>query len=501
MYIPASWKSYWLPFGLLGVVVTITFGGALGNGFVNYDDPVLILNNPLVHTLSPRIWWSFDPQLYDPLTLLLYQLLHLAFGFSPAAYHGASLLLHIGNTMLLFVFLRRFLRDDRMALCGALLFGVHPMQTEAVAWASGMKDLLCAFFFLSAIVSYEHPQENLRRLTPLFFFLALLAKVTAITLPFVLLLLDASRQGSIEGRHVKDKTLYFAIAAAFGLIAMLGRGAAAAALSPWEVILLGARSIFFYLQKFILPIGLSAVYPAPALWIGNPAIAASVVGAVSLICLCIWLRRARPTVVFGIAFFLLTLSPSLLAYQKGGEVILAADRYAYLSSIGLVVAIVSLLAGLNNRKVVLGALLAVALIGVPLSWKQTRTWASTDAVFFNVAKNYPTSSVALTYIGYAAMQRGNLGRAETLLRAAIRSNETNPRAWLNLSGTLVLSRRYAEAENAAREAVRRDPYNPDAYLNLAWAYLGQGETDKASSAYHVALKLAPCLAGTIPVLE
>lgn len=501
MFAPVFWKSRWPLFVLLGLAVAAAFGGALGHGFVNYDDPVLILNNPLIRTFSPKIWWSFDPQLYDPLTLFVYQILYFAFGFAPAAFHSASLIVHIANSVLLFLFLQRILSGRRVAFFGALLFAVHPLNTEAVVWASGLKNLLCTFFFMLSILCHNHPRKEFERLTPLFFFFALLAKVTAVTLPLVLLLLDAYKDGRVEKRHVVEKAFYFVVAGVFGTIAMFGRGEEVALLQPLQVLFLAAVSVFFYLQKFFFPVGLSAVYPAPALHLANPVVGASLLGIVSLIGFWIWSSRNRPAVAFGIGFFLITLMPSFLAYQKGGEVVLAADRYAYLPSIGLIVAVTGLLARLRIQKVALAVLSIATFIGIPLSWSQTKTWASTDSVFFNVARIYPTSTVALSYIGYVAMQRGDLDKAETFLRAALSRNENNARAWVNLSGTLVLRKRYAEAEEAARKATHYDPYNADSYLNLAWACLGQGKSNQASDAYHAAVRLAPRYAGAIPSLE
>jgi tetratricopeptide (TPR) repeat protein len=503
--ISAPWKPRWILSSLLVLATAIAFGGSLRNEFVGWDDQNLILGNPLIWTLDPRIWWSFDPELYDPLTLLAYQVLHLAFGFSPLAFHGFSLLVHIGNVILLFWFLRRIVADDRAGFLGALLFAVHPLHTEAIAWASGLKDLLCTFFFLLGVLSYSESRDRAGQrfqwLTPVFFILALLAKITAITLPLVLLLIDIYKHGKIDRQQLAEKWLYFAVAGLFGTIALVGRGEAAALLQPFQIVLLATRSIFFYLQKFIWPTGLSAIYPAPPIHIGEIATVVTLLGTIFFVGLCVWLRKTRPIVAFGIAFFLVTLLPSLLAYKKGGEVILAADRYAYLPSMGLIIVIAGFMLAFPWRKLATVLVLVAASISIPLAWAQTKTWASTEALFINVLKHYPTSSHALNNIGHSALQAGKLKEAEALIRAAIRYRESNTEAWVNLSGTLVLMKRYNEAESAAREAMRRAPGDAAAHLNLAWALMGQGKTSEAAAAYGKAVRLFPDYAGVIPALE
>src|SRR5438105_9604400 len=113
---------------LLVVIVAgalIAFGDVLNNGFVVWDDPYFILSNLLLRTFDPKIWWTFDPNLYDPITLLVYQVLHFFFGFNPMAFHGVSLALHAANAVLIFFFLRRIITNELFCFLGSLLFAVH----------------------------------------------------------------------------------------------------------------------------------------------------------------------------------------------------------------------------------------------------------------------------------------------------------------------------------------------------------------------------------------
>jgi protein O-mannosyl-transferase len=499
--LPDLVKFRWLLPGLLVVAAAVGFGGSLRNEFVYWDDPGLILNSSLVQTLNPRIWWSYDPELYIPLTLFVYQILHLIFGFSPAAFHGFSLLVHIGNVLLLFWFLNRIVKDEHVSFLGALLFAIHPLHTEAIAWASALKELLCAFFFLLSVLAYSDSRGTFRRLTPVFYILALLAKVSAVTLPLVLLLMDAHKYGKVEKRHFVEKWFYFAAAGLFGLIALFGRGDGATLLKPFQVVFLAARSIFFYVQKFFWPTDLLPIYIARPIHIESPAFALSFLGALALIGICVRLYKTRPTIAFGIGFFLVTLLPSFLAYHKGGDVLVGADHYAYLPSVGLLIALTGSMLIVPWRRVATAAVLIAASVSLPLSWEQTKTWASTESLFTNVLKVDPTVSAAYNNLGVRALGLGKLNEAEMLFRNAIHYKNSNSKAWVSLTATLVFLKRYNEAESIGREATRRRPDDAGAHLNLAVAFLGQGKRSEAAAEYDKAVQLFPAFAGAIPALE
>lgn len=143
---------------ILIAVTAILYLPHVGNALVTLDDRMLITRNPFIQQLTPwslrMIFTTYDPELYVPLTLFTYQIEHLIFGLAPQIYHFTNLLLHIGSAILVFQVIRRIFRSDLTGFVSALLFAVHPLQSEAVFWAAARKDVLSGFFFLLSLFFY-----------------------------------------------------------------------------------------------------------------------------------------------------------------------------------------------------------------------------------------------------------------------------------------------------------------------------------------------------------
>ena len=181
------------------ILVILVFIQVLGNGFVSIDDPVYVTDNP--HVLTGLTWnnflWSlrtFDASIWHPLTWLSHMLDVSIYGKNPSGHHSTSLILHISNTLILFMLLAEATGDKYKSFLVAILFGIHPLHVESVAWIAERKGLLSSFFGLISIVFYIRFVRCRRRtqylLCLLCFLLGLMAKPMIITLPFVLLLLD-----------------------------------------------------------------------------------------------------------------------------------------------------------------------------------------------------------------------------------------------------------------------------------------------------------------------
>ena len=174
---------------ILALTALIYLPGVIRNDFVSLDDMLLITNNEHVHGLSPihiwRVFTSYDPELYVPLTLLSYQMEYSIAGLHPFLYHLDNLFLHLASTVLIFLLFKRLTKNEFLALFVAGLFALHPLQTEAVAWAAARKDLLSGFLILlSLLIFTEYRESGSRRFykwSLAFYALALLAKVSVIS--------------------------------------------------------------------------------------------------------------------------------------------------------------------------------------------------------------------------------------------------------------------------------------------------------------------------------
>ncbi|RIL07524.1 MAG: hypothetical protein DCC71_02570, partial [Proteobacteria bacterium] len=382
------------PAALLAILgaVALLYRPVLGFPFLSLDDQYGVATNPGIRDLS----WNgirflfFEDQRdwrYFPLAYLSFALDHAWSGLAPGAVHRTNLLLHLADTALVFALVRTLVRDALAAAVAALLFGIHPLQVESVAWVSSRKTLLFLLFFLLSALAYVGfaRAAPLRRgraawllaASALAFFGALTAKTTAVTLPAVLLLVDAvlaprlpERPLAFALRRLPSKLVYLpAIAFVAAMTVRLawpspfGAEIELGALD-WAVVV--AHNLFFYVAKALAPVQLGVFYPLPN--DGTPGLplhfyAYALLG-IALVALCVAsFARGWRWLFFGSAWYLVTLLPN--AVQPAllhDPPVLAADRYFYQSSIGLfLVAGVGFAAAWRSRLAARHAFARVAL--------------------------------------------------------------------------------------------------------------------------------------------
>ena len=473
------------------------YGQVVSFAFVRWDDPSLITENPLIQNFSPRIFTTFDPELYIPLTLLTFQLEHLLFGFHPFVFHLDNLLLHLANSLLVFALLHRIVGRKHWAWAGAVLFAVHPLQSEAVSWVSARKDLLMSFWFLLSVLSWlrfeAQREKSLFWLSVGLFLLSILSKPTAIVLP-PLITLWGLLHGERLSPLLKRTWPHWVLAIAFAIVAVFGKQEAAASLPAWNIFLLALQNTATTLQHVFLPLHLSAIYPGPADYFSVRAL----VGG-SAIVLLLWtgwrLRRSIPSALFGAGWFLLTLAPAFLAYRKSGDITLTADRYAYLPLVGLLLFLASIgshyLPRGTRERLILAVTLLIALPSILLARQQSQVWRDTQSLFANVLRHFPTSHVALNNIGFLHLQKNDLPSAEAYFQRALAEKPQYPDAEVNLGVVYAKQGKLDEAEALFRQALRQEPTNAQATFNLAGIAFTKGNYPEAIRLYEETLRLRP----------
>lgn len=227
-------KAHWFTLGLCVVFLLpwLAFGRSLTQDFAAIDDGFLIALNPIVHGFDAAhmklAFTTFDPELYIPATIVSFQANWLMGGGSPLPFHATNIVLHGINAVLVGLLFLRWTKNQSIALVGAALFAVHPLHTEAVAWAAGRKDLLCTMFFLLSYLSFRQSAECRKTVFQLialgFFLLALLSKVLAATLPilFLLDLLLLQKKQPVR-RRMFTLLPFFILSATFLFIATFGK--------------------------------------------------------------------------------------------------------------------------------------------------------------------------------------------------------------------------------------------------------------------------------------
>lgn len=536
--LPVPTKTHTLTvIGVLFALVFLVYGRTIDYPFVRWDDGLLIYDNPAIRAISFKtlgmLFSTYDPELYIPLTLLSYQYDFLIGGIDPSIYHLQNILWHAMNAALVtwllsWLLLLHGTADDRrqlqqIALALGALFAVHPMNVEAVAWASARKDLLSTFFALGSILAYLEWNTVERKrwyyASLVLFAFGLLCKVTILTLPLMLLMLDLWSKRHIHTHLLLEKIPFFALSMVFALVAIFGKAGQIASVSPMETILVAGKAIVFTLQKWFVPIGLSVLYPFnDVIALSDPRFILpllSLLGLFGLLGLLALQKRTHaPLLCF--LFFLFALAPSLLNFAKGGTYYITSDRYAYLPSVGILIGLGvgvlhflrrdALQVRLYRKRWVFGVALFVLLISITLSIRQTKTWASSEALFTNVLEHYPASHVAHNNLAHSFLERAkaedNLAKAIAEYGQALMiaedlpgpSGSTDPvrsKILSNLASALRQKGDVLVAISRYEESLRADPSNPYAYLGLGIVAATEGRMGEAESQYQIVLRISP----------
>lgn len=510
----------WINPALILLVLLLTFfayRGALSGEFTNWDDNGYVVENPRVRDFSwrgiSRHFHTIEQSLYHPLTMLSYSTEYRLFGLDTFYYHLTNLLLHLANTALVYFLVLLILGGRLPAFLGALIFGLHPVHVEPVAWISGRKELLCAFFYLAGMIAYHKKKPWL--VWPAFV-LALLSKPIAITFPFVLLLQDylAERRG--WKRAILEKAPFLIVSILFAAVAFTAQKSAGSIgeqrlQDPFQILVMPFWNLGEYILRAFCPANLSAFYSYP-----EPA-SARFLFSLGLLALCtcailLYGRKIRP-VVFGTLFFLVLLFPVLKIVPIGAAA--AADRYMYLPLLGVIFVILKAAEGFPRISLVLLVAWS-AWLGV-LAEKQTEIWQNSRVLWESVIEEDPDNIIANNSLAYYLVGKGELEEAAVHFRQVLRVAPWYAKTRMNLGSCLSSLGRYREAEaeylmiiqkveaddwilshthynfgllcskrDRIREAVRHWKktlaYKPDfmqAHHSLALAYTRLGETGKA----------------------
>ncbi len=516
----------------LFLAVLLSYLPVLQNGFVNWDDPEAIKNNPYIRDLSlSSLEWMFTTFYtgnWIPLNWLSLSLDFQIGGLNPVVYHMDNVLLHGLNTVLFFFLAIKILglawknhdpavqalskgRSLVAASLAALLFGLHPLHVESVAWATERKDLLCGFFYLLSLLAYLRwagaaaGRKAKAALCLVLYVLAVMAKPMAITLPAAMLVLDYWPLGRVPSTWrsaLREKIPFFLAALVFSALAVAAQAQWGAFSSPGNLglpfrAMNAVHSAAFYLWKMLLPVHLLPFYPldpgAGAFSLGNLGAALCVV-LVSWACYSA--RRTRPYWAAAWIYYLATLAPVLGVLQVGGQA--AADRFSYLPSLGPFL-LFGTLAALSLRKNILLAFLFCLLLAGSLgalTWRQTGLWRDSVTLWEKVAKAYPgVSQTVHSNLANAYRAAGRPDDAVSEYDKAITIGP--PRAYPHDGkGVALLDKGLTEeAVHEFQEAVALDPQDLPAHRHLWLIYQKLGRRQEAQEEFQEAARLVPGFAG------
>ncbi|OIO53294.1 hypothetical protein AUJ46_05475 [Candidatus Peregrinibacteria bacterium CG1_02_54_53] len=509
--LPPPTLRWWIV-GVFFFVSILVYGSSLTNGFVRWDDGLLIYENPAIRAITPTtlktIFTTYDPELYIPLTFFSYQIDYLLAGTNATIYHVQNLLWHTFNALLVAWLMLLLTRRRWAALFVGLLFALHPLHTEAVAWASARKDVLSTFFFLASLIAYLAYRSDHQRRTFILslgaYTLGLLAKVTVVTLPVILLLLDWREKRTWNRSIFIEKIPFFALSLIFGIIAWIGKTDVLGSSGLNEKLFMAPKSAVFYLEKIFAPVGLSVLYP----FVGDVTLRRAdiliplLLFFALLVTALVSLKWSR-NVFFGIAFFLITVSPTLFNFAKGDFFYFASDRYAYVPSIGiffLVTLALTKLCGERRKSIcVIGATVILVVLGI-LAAIQARTWKNSEALFSQSLRISPDAYVAHVNLGNVERYRGEEDQAIASYRTALTLLREHGRAgpglirsqskiWSNLASAQREQGDLITARSSYEEALRLNSKNVYALLGLGTVAGQQGSASEAERWYREAIEV------------
>ena len=351
---------------------------------------------------------------YQPITVLMYAIEYKLVGNSSYLYHLNNIILHIINTFLVFVLIRKISSKNVMvALITASFFAIHPMHVESVVWVSERKDVLYSFFFLLSLIIYTNYYKSGKLkhliLTCIFFVLSCLTKSAAVILPLVLLLLDYYSNRKYSWKMFVEKVPFFAISLIFGIVALNSQKSAIPA-TPIisNHFLVVSFSLISYIFKAFIPVHLSAIYPYPIESGGTlPIMYYLSLLFIGLLILFVWYScRWGKDVVFGFLFFIITIILVLQFVEVGFATM--ADRYTYIPYIGLFFIVGKFFEYLynsvnRNYKKYTNYLLVAIIFGFitfsTISYGRVKLWKNDGALFSDVLNKYPDCVGALNNRG------------------------------------------------------------------------------------------------------
>ncbi|HEU4723670.1 MAG TPA: tetratricopeptide repeat protein [Candidatus Eisenbacteria bacterium] len=509
----------------VAAVSFLAFRGTLGHEFVSWDDDVYVYENPAFTNLSSaRVAWllsSFYYYAYIPVTLLSHTADVLVGGMDPRQHHLTNVLLHAANSawvlLLGWVLLSRSgavgpagsARSRASAIAGmgiaAVLFAVHPLRAESVAWVSDRKDLLCAFFSLPAAIAYlvyssrRGKARAGRWLAASFalFVLAILSKSTAVAFPLVLVILDWWRGRDGAGR-LREKLPFVLVAAAIAALSLAlaphtTPSYSVSHISGVEWLLFPFYSLAFPLYKTLLPLHLSPIYPrvgSEGMWLGLAAVAIVTGGAALLA------RRGRRAPLAAWLVYLVFLLPNIAGLGSGAQPV--ADRYSYLSTISLYLLLGAGIAAAwgsgavarRGAAAIGGGALIVLLLGLAIP--QASQWRSSVSLWEFVVTTFPATrdyTDAYVNLGVAYEQAGRRADALRVLEKAFSTDPANAKVLHNLGMISYLDGNRQRALECFRRETEVDSHPAQAYFNRALAAESLGLHDEALASMVQAARL------------
>jgi len=500
--------------GIITCLTFIAFYPSLDNDFTNWDDGACVTDNPDIKSFAfynlVKVFSSKYQGNYQPLVMLTYMAEYRFFHLNAAVYHATNLILHGINGLLVFALFYILFGNSLMGLLVAVLFAVHPLRVESVAWIAERKDVLSGVFYFLSLLFYMKFTKNESRkyywLCAGALLCSLLSKPMAVSQPLVLLCIDYLRCKKIDKKSILNKAPFFAAAAALAVLALVTQKISEAApgfvplsLSVLQRICIPFYGLAFYVVKSIVPVHLCAHYPFPAssggalnmlLFVAPfPVIGA----AVAVYCF----RVRSRTLVFGALFFLITALPVLQIVPIGNAI--AAERYTYIPALGIYCITAALLRYLlavkfaGNKGVqgalVIGFVIASAIFSF-LTHERCTVWKDSLSLWTDVISKHPFA-IAYNNRGVIHGQKGDNTMALDDFNQALALEPLYAPAYFNRANVYLRMGEFDRSIENNTRAIAQCPQYTMAYYYRGIAYCIKGKYDRGIADFTQTIALDP----------
>lgn len=500
------WHHFILP--IILIICFVAFYPVLNNGFLNWDDPQYILDNLLIRSLDwqniHQIFTSSILKVYTPLTVFSFAIEYHFVQFKPFLYHLNNILLHLGVTGLAFYLFRKLNISLVAASIGTLLFAIHPMHVESVAWVTERKDVLYSFFYLLSIISYLKYIDT-KKITPYLFtiifgLLSMLSKPMALSLPLIFFLFDWIKKRPLNKTILIDKIPHFAYCAGIAWITFSAHsGEGGGSHYTLKSIFVAIWTFMFYLKKFFLPIDLSPFYQIKthtAAFQGQLILSSLMFISLLII---LWFQRRNKWLIFAFLYYTFSIF-FLMRFDTTNDFHIVADRFIYLPCLGICLAFGIFAEHLIKKYPSQKIITSIGLLGIFLflfisTFQQTKVWNNNSNFWNHIILKDENNALAYTSRADAYFLAGKFDLAKNDLDRAIELDPKDHKPYFTRGAIYAMNGKRELALNDLNQGLSMNTTTPEAYLNRANLYTEEGKSQLAIEDFNKAIELSPTMGG------
>lgn len=459
------------------LIIVVVFSPLLNAGFMGWDDAGYVINNPDIKELTThnlnKIFSSIYLGNYQPISMLSYMPDYFFGNGSATIFHISNIVYHILTCLMVFFLVNEISSNTTIAFYVAILYSIHPLNTESVAWISERKNLMYGiFYWLSLLLFMKYVKNNKRSYyfaSLVVFILSMLSKAQAVSLPISIIgiLIIANRNYSIKPYLVK-LIPYFALSLFFGIFAIYTQRITgyAHAIRPFNFIdnvAISCTAYIMYIYKIAFPFQLSVLYPLPKYipWYYYVSIVFILLFAVTI---GINIMKKRQHLLTGYAIFFTSNIIFILHFIPLSQGIIS-DRYTYIAQMPLLLFGVQFFYTSTNRKKFVPAVIGVvAILFSVLTYNRSVLWKDNIGLLSDILEKYPDSEIALNSLGAEYIQLNDFTVADEFISKALNLDSSYFAAYYNKAVILQNQKKYTEALLSINKCLEIQPTFKDAYF-------------------------------------